>query len=103
MLKINTDPASPTTWTKSSIAGEHYVTLIFSATDYEDIIYSFVYTVARIDAFSVSVESFYLSDTYVNTYVTANYDGDYYVYQNNVPDGSGTLVATGTTISSVRD
>jgi len=101
--KVTDDPASTTTWTKSTVEGTHVVTLIFEATDYADILYSFVYTVAGIDSFSVSVENFYLSDTYVNTYATSNYDGNYYVYQDNILDGSGSLAAIGTTISSARD
>ena len=101
--KVTDDPASTTTWTKATAEGTYIVTLIFEATDYTDILYSFSYTVAGIESFSVSVESFYLSDTYVNAYVTSNYDGDYYVYQDNTPDGSGSLSAIGTTISSARD
>jgi len=103
VTKVSSDTASPTSWSKSTVAGEHYVTLIFSATEYNDIIYSFVYTVAKEESFSISVESFYLSDTYVNTYVTSNYDYDYYIYEDNEEKWSGSGNKEGTAISSIRN
>jgi len=103
VTKVSSDTASPTSWSKSTVAGEHYVTLIFSATEYNDILYSFVYTVAEEESFSISVESFYLSDTYVNTYVTSNYDYDYYIYEDNEEKWSGSGNKEGTAISSIRN
>ncbi|GAH66047.1 unnamed protein product, partial [marine sediment metagenome] len=65
-------------------------------------VYSYYYTVEA-DSFSVSVSSFYLSDSYVNTYVSSNYDYNYYIYEDNDPAGSGSGNKEGTAISSNRD
>jgi len=98
VTKVSSDTASPSSWTKSIVTGDHIVTLIFSATDYNDIIYSFSYTVAEIESFLVSVESFYLSDDYVNLYCTANKNYNYTAYTNGTETGSGNGFKEGTFI-----
>ena len=102
-LKVNADPESTTSWTKSTAVGNHYVTLIFSATDYTDIIHSFSYTVYPPIAFSIFVEIFYVSDDYLNMYLTSNYDYSYTVYENSTQIGTGNGMAIGTTIISPKN
>ncbi|MCG3256534.1 MAG: hypothetical protein KAU62_10625, partial [Candidatus Heimdallarchaeota archaeon] len=102
-LKVDGDPSSTTSWTKSTEVGNHYVTLIFSATDYTDIIHSFSYTVYPPIAFSIFIETFYVTDDYVNMYLTANYDYTYTVYENNTEIGTGNGMAVGTTIISPKN
>jgi hypothetical protein len=64
--------------------------------------YYHAYTVSAA-AFTVSVESFSLSDDYVNIYATANYDYSYTVYENDSSVGSGSGTAEGTAISHSKD
>ena len=59
------------------------------------------YTVAAI-AFSVEVGSYYLSDSYVNIYVTATKDCSYTIYENDSSSGSGNVDKDGTAISHSR-
>ncbi len=102
MLIEDSDPESTTTWVKNTTVGNHYVTLIFSAAGYDDIIHSFSYSVYPPIAFSVYVESFYVSDDYLNIYATANFDYTYIVYQNDLDIGSGSGMAVGTIIISPK-
>ncbi|KKN95728.1 hypothetical protein LCGC14_0175970 [marine sediment metagenome] len=59
--------------------------------------------IASITAFLVNVQSFTLSDVYVQTFVTATKDGTYTAYENNTNIGSGSFVLSGTSIQSVRN
>jgi len=101
---VGTYTTSPVAITKSSVVGTHHLTFVFQETsgNYGDIIYTYSYTVQATEAFVVNVQSFYLSDTYVNTYVTSNYDGTYTVYENNTQIASGSFLATGTAIVTTR-
>ncbi len=96
--KVTDDPTSTTSWTKSTEVGTHYVTLIFSVTNFDDIIYSFTYTVAAIEEFQVDVENVYPSDDYLSIYCTSNYDYSYETYTNGTPSGSGNGLSVGTFI-----
>jgi len=98
VTKVTDDPTSTTSWTKSIIVGTHYVTLIFSATNFDDIIYSFTYTVAAIKEFQVDVENVFPSDDFISIYVTSNYDYSYTVYTNESTTGSGNGLSAGTFI-----
>ncbi len=101
--KVTDDSASPTTWTKSTVAGTHVVTLIFEATDYNDIIWSFTYVVGEVPSFSVQIQDFYITDNYVNTYFVANYAGTYIVYENDGQIATDSFGTSPLTISTVRD
>ena len=94
---------STTTWTRSTVVGGHYVTLIFKAEGYDDIVHTFTYIIYPPVAFSVDIESFYVSDDYLNIYATANFDYTYAVYENGTPKGSGNGMAIGTTIISPKN
>ena len=98
ITKVTDDPTSTTSWTKSTETGTHYVTLIFSATNFDDIIYSFTYTVAAIEEFQVDVENVFPSDDYLSIYCTSNYNYSYNAYTNGTPSGSGNGLSVGTFI-----
>jgi hypothetical protein len=51
----------------------------------------------------VSVENIYLSDDYVNVFVTASKDGTYTIYENDSSVGSGSYDKDGTAISHSRN
>jgi len=91
---------------KNNTVGNHNLTyVLYSASEkkaYLEETYQYAYTVEPA-AFTVSLQSFYLSDIYVNTYVTSNYDGSYIVYEDGNPMDSGTLHKEGTTIITNRD
>ena len=102
-LKVDSDTESTSSWTKSIAVGNHYVTLIFSAEGYDDIIHSFAYVVLPPTVFSINIETFYVSDDYMNLYATANFDYTYTVYENSTEIGTGNGVATGTIIISPKN
>jgi len=103
ILIEDNDPDSTTSWTKSTEVGNHYVTLIFSATDYDDIIHSFSYTVYPPIAFDIDIKTFYVTDDYLNIYLIANFDYTFVVFENGTDIGSGNGMAIGTTIVSPKN
>lgn len=87
-----------------SSVGTHYLQVQPYRTDSVYLtqnIYTYYYEVDP-PAFSVNIESFYVSDTYINSYATSNKDYTYSIYENNVYKSGGSGNFEGTTISSER-
>ena len=66
---------------------------------------SFYYTeyIINEDDFIVSVESFTLSDSYANLFLTATKDGTYQYFHDSILQGSGSFSKEGTALNLARD
>jgi len=99
--KVTDDAGSPTTWSKSTVVGDHQVTLVFEEPDSNDVLFGFVYTVSAdggVEQFLINVQSFYVTDDYINLYCTSNLNYTYIAYTNETEAGNGNGQATGTFI-----
>jgi hypothetical protein len=103
LTTVNEDTTSPSAWSKSTVVGTHSVTLLFEADGYTTVAYSFNYHIYAVADFQVDIGSFQVSDNFVNTYASANYDGSYYVYEDNEQIETGTLYGSGTVIETNKN
>jgi len=59
-------------------------------------------TLASVD-FSVSINTFSVSEVIISTFITSTKNGNYSVYENNTKIGDGNFISTGTSIQSNRN
>ncbi|MHA1416553.1 MAG: hypothetical protein ACTSRR_09880 [Candidatus Heimdallarchaeaceae archaeon] len=90
---------------KNNTVGTHnFTSVLFSNGENKAFLsetYTYLYEIDP-EPFSITINSFYLTDNWINTYFTPNMAGTYYVYENNSLITSNSFSDTGTTISTER-